>query len=422
MADIAPFRGIRFNPEHVKLGGVLAPPYDVITDEAREALYGRNLRNIVRIDYGARYDDDVPGVNDAYTRADGFLHTWLDLEILVREEAPSLYVSDHEFVHPSGEVVRRRGVFATVAARRWRDAPVRPHERTLAAPKEDRLALLRATAVQSSPVFALWRGGAIPELIDDTATGDALLGGRTDGELGSEKHRLWRVDDPSRVASLVDAMRSATLYVADGHHRYETAVAYAEERHLRDPRCLVYLASAGDPALVILPTHRLVRPGPTAFSLDDLWARLDDSWDVEPVADVLEADRVAAAMRVSDHAFVVAARDGAAVLHRPRHEHATPRERLDASVLETDVLRPAGVSADAIAAGALAYTRDLHALEVSVRSGAAMLGFGLQPTTVDEVLAVADAGESMPQKSTYFYPKVPTGMVLLPTWTDAQGD
>jgi len=423
MATVQPFNGARYNPEHVKLGGVLAPPYDVISDAKRDELYGRDLRNIVRIDYGERYPDDVEGTRDPYTRAASFLRSWRELGVLVRDDPPGFYVVDHLFPHPDGGERRRRGLLATVAATAWERSDLRPHERTLQGPKLDRLALLRATRTQTSPVFAMWRGGdGLDDILAGLASGSALLGGRIDGEFGSEKLLIWRVSDATEVAAMANSLRAATLYVADGHHRYETAAAYARERRNAEPdaprdaafeRCLVYLAAADDPAIAILPTHRLVRPGPgIAFSLDDLWARLDDAYDTEPADDAGSALAIAASLRATHHAFAVVAHDGAAVLRRLRHTAASPRERLDVAVLEREVLGPAGLSAEAIEGGALAYTRDPAGLEAAVRSGEAVLGFGVTPVTPEEVIAVADSGETMPQKSTYFYPKVPTGLVL----------
>jgi uncharacterized protein (DUF1015 family) len=424
VAHVRPFRGIRYNPELVRLGGVLAPPYDVIDDTQRDALYGRDLRNIVRVDYGVDQPGDVPGARDRYTRASGFLTSWLELGVLVREAEPAIYVSDHEFTHPDGAVLHRRGILTVTPAVPWERSDLRPHERTMRAPKEDRLSLLRATRVQTSPVFALWAGAAgAADLIARAAVDRALLGGRTDGELGSEKHLLWKVERET-AAAFVDALAPATLYVADGHHRYETAVGYAAERASSEPDapaeapfrwCLVYLSAADDPGLTILPTHRLVRPGPgIAYSLDDLWARLDDAWDEEAVGSVPAALARCAELRDGHHAFAAVAGDGVAVLRRPRHADASPREALDAVVLETEVLAPAGVRREAIAAGALAYTRDAAELARAVADGDAVLGFGMQPVRAAEVIAVADSGETLPQKSTYFYPKVPTGLVLHP--------
>ncbi len=424
MATVRPFAGTRYNPEHVKLGGVLAPPYDVISDERREELYGRDMRSIVRIDYGLRYPDDIDGVRDTYTRAELFLRSWLELGVLVRDDPPGFYVVDHLFHDPGGGERRRRGLLATVAAVPWEDSDLRPHERTLSGPKADRLALMRATHTQTSPVFAIWKHAkGFDEILARSATGSALLGGRIDGEVASEKLLLWRVSERTEVDAIIDALRGASLYIADGHHRYETAVAYAQERRAANPgapadspfgQCLVYLAAADDPGLTILPTHRLVRPGPgIAFSLDDLWARLDDAYETEPAADATSALAAAAALRATHHAFAVVAHDGAAVLRRPRTAVASPHDGLDVAVLEAEVLAPAGVSAAAIASGALAYTRDAAMLDAAVQSGEAVLAFGVTPVSTDEVIAVADANETMPQKSTYFYPKVPTGLVLL---------
>jgi uncharacterized protein (DUF1015 family) len=423
MATVEPFAGTRYNPEHVKLGGVLAPPYDVISDAQREELYGRDLRNIVRIDYGASYPADVDGVDDRYTRAASFLTSWLDLGILVRDDPASFYVVDHVFQHPDGTERTRRGLLATVAATPWESSDLRPHERTLRGPKADRLALVRATHAQTSPVFAVWTGAAgIAGTLDGVATGDALLGGRIDGEVASEKLLIWRVADAAHVSAIRDSFTTAALYVADGHHRYETAAAYAAERRAADTgapsgapfeRCLVYLTAADDPGITILPTHRLVRPGPgIAFSLDDLWARLDDAYETVPAADGRAALAAAAAMHATHNAFAVVAHDGAAVLRRPRRDGRSPRDRLDVAILETEVLGPAGVSPEMISSGALTYTRDPAGLDLAVSSGTAILAFGVSPVSAGEVIAVADAGETMPQKSTYFYPKVPTGLVL----------
>ena len=407
----------------MRLGGVLAPPYDVVDDAQRDTLYARDLRNVVRVDFGVEYADDVPGRNDRYTRAAHFLTSWLELGVLVREPAATMYVHDHEFQLFDGVQQHRRGILAVVPAEPWERRELLPHERTLRGPKADRLALLRTLRMQTSPVFAVWSGADLEPLFARLRERRPLLGGRTDGEFGSEKHLLWPAT-PEEAEAFTAALAPATLYVADGHHRYETAVAYHHERAASEPGappeapfrwCLVYLSDAADPALTILPTHRLVRPADgVAYSLDDLWARLDDIWDLEPAMDIDAAFIRATAMRGDRHAFAAAGADGAAVLHRPRQATASPRARLDVTVLETEVLAPAGLSADDIRTGALAYTRSVRDLTAAVARHEAVLGFGVQPASMAEVMAVADAGEVMPQKSTYFYPKVPTGLALHP--------
>ena len=423
MADVRPLRGIRFNPDVVHLGAVLAPPYDVIDDAQREDLYGRDLRNIVRIDFGQELPGDRPDASDRYTRAADHLQAWLSLGVLIQDTAPSFYVSEHRFVGPDGSTQARRGLIARVRATAWERSDLRPHEHTLRGPKEDRLALMRATATQTSAVFAVWQGAVGAEAaLAEVTTEPAVAGGRTDGEIGSEKHLLWVVDDPIRVQAIQRALAGARLYVADGHHRYETAAAYAAERATAGDGpdadsqfALVYLCDAADPGITLLPTHRLLLPRPgAAFSLDDLWMRLDDGWDVAPTDDLAAAGTAAAAQRESRHAFAVRARDGAAVLSRPRRQASSPREALDVVVLQDEVLGPAGADAAAIRDGALGYTRSLDEVDRAVAAGDAVLGFVVNPATTAEMIAVADAGEVMPQKSTYFYPKVPTGLVLSP--------
>jgi uncharacterized protein (DUF1015 family) len=430
MADVRPLRGIRFNPEVVRLGSVLAPPYDVISDEQRETLYGRDLRNIVRVDFGQDHPDDVPGTTDRYTRAAEHLEAWLALGVLVGDPRAAFYVTEHRFVTPGGADQVRRGLLARVRAAPWAESELRPHEHTLRGPREDRLALMRATATQTSPVFAVWQAaGDVSALLNEVAATPAAAGGRTAGEIGSEKQLLWVVDDDARVAAIRGALAPARLYIADGHHRYETAAAYAAERAAQGDApeaesqfALVYLCDAADPGVSLLPTHRLLLPRPgAAFSLDDLWMRLDDRWEVEGSDQLAAAAAAAAAMRPARHAFAVRARDGVAVLSRPRTGAVSPRAGLDVVVLQEEVLAPAGADQDAVREGALAYTRSVEEVDRAVDGGEAWLGFVTNPATTAEMVTVADAGEVMPQKSTYFYPKVPTGLILSPLTASADG-
>jgi uncharacterized protein (DUF1015 family) len=425
MADVTPLRGIRFDPAVVDIGDVLAPPYDVISAEEQNALYARDLRNIVRIDFGQVLEDDVAGGSDRYTRAAEHLESWLRLGILRREREPAFYVTTQEFLMPDGAPQIRRGLLARVRATPWASSDLRPHEHTLRGPKEDRLALMRATHTQSSPVFALWQGadGLLP-LLDEVTARSAHATARSEGELGPETHRLWVVDDPREVAAMSAALAPGRLYVADGHHRYETAAAYAAARRAAEPGapvdadfefCLVSMSDAADPGMALLPTHRLLLPRhDAAFSLDDLWMRLGDDWEMEPAADLDSAVATAACRRDTEHAFATLGPDGAAVLSRPRDPGASARAALDVVVLQDEILGPAGVDEDAIRSGALRYTREPSEVSRAVAAGEALLGFCVNPATTAEMIAVADAAEVMPQKSTYFYPKVPTGLVLSP--------
>lgn len=429
MAHLRPLRGIRYDTGHVDFGSVLAPPYDVISPAQQQDLYSRDLRNIVRIDFGAELPEDVAGTDDRYSRARGHLDSWLRLGILVREDTPALYVVDHEFLGADGARHVRRGILGRVPAKGWEESEVLPHERTMRGPKEDRLALMRATRTQSSAVWVLWdRAAGIAEALAAATARRPDAQGETPGELDVEQVRMWVVTDPEHLAAIDSALAPARLYIADGHHRFETAAAYATERRAAEPDApadadfamtLVYACAADDPVIEVWPTHRLVRPGATPGlpdTLDALAQRLGGDFTLERQPDLATATQAAneAAAR-GVHAFGVQARDGAALLTAPRVDTTSPQEALDVSVLAERVLhRGLGITPEHLTAGALFYTRDVAEAEQAVQGGEAALAFTVNPTSTAEIVAVSDAGEVMPQKSSYFYPKVPTGLLLSP--------
>jgi uncharacterized protein (DUF1015 family) len=427
LAQLRPLHGVRFDTSIVNLGSALAPPYDVISATQQEELYARDLRNIVRIDYGAELPGDVADKDDRYTRARGHLESWLRLGVLRRDGAPALYVTDHEFLGADGHRHVRRGIFGRVPARRWEESEVLPHERTLRGPKQDRLALMRATGMQTSAVWVMWdRAPGIAEALAAATGRSPDMEGESPGELDVERHRLWVVSDPQHLAQIDAALEPARLYIADGHHRFETAAAYAEERRAAEPDApeeadfamtLIYASAADDPVLEVWPTHRLVKPEVApALSVAALRQRLTGTdFIVAPRHDLATAADDARQSRATHHAFGVLAADGAALLTAPRSRTPSPRDSLDVAVLADRILHDAlGISADAIAGGALAYTRDVAEAERAVRSGEVALAFTTNASTTAEIIAVSDAAEVMPQKSTYFYPKVPTGLILSP--------
>ena len=429
MALVRPLRAIRYDTSVVAdLGGCLAPPYDVISDSLRERLYSRDLRNVVRVDYGVGYEDDVDGVNDRYTRAAAHLASWQELGVLVRDPRPAIYVHEHTFTTLDGRSLTRRGLFARVRALPWAQSDVLPHEHTLRGPKEDRLRLMRATGMQTSGVFLLWDvAPGVEAALDEAMTGSPAAEAETEGEVGLERHRLAVVDGEAEVTALVEALAGARLYMADGHHRFETAAAYAAERRAADPGAgpdadhqwtLAYMCAAGDPAMELLPTHRLVRPATgVPGTVADLVGRLGGAYMTEPMPDLASAAARSAEIGGGRGvvAVAVAAADGAAVLVRPRPLSASPRERLDVTVVERDLLLDAcGLDAERIGGGALAYARTVEAAAEAVASGAAALAIVVNPCSTQEMIDVSDAAEQMPQKSTYFYPKVPTGLVISP--------
>ncbi|HVA22412.1 MAG TPA: DUF1015 domain-containing protein [Candidatus Micrarchaeia archaeon] len=419
MAEVQPFRGLRYDPDVVDQGEVLAPPYDVIDAPLQDALYARAMQNVVRFELGRDYPDDVPLVRDRYTRARDHLAAWRRTGAVVLEDRPALYLHAHAFHPPTGGPLERVGVLAAVTPVAWEAGVVLRHEHTLSGPKQDRMRLLETTGVQGSPVFALWEDAeaAAKVLRRHLATTPPTAEAVTDGENGHERHRLWVLpaDGPGgdTARAVIRALADARLFIADGHHRYETGLAYAAAHPERPAPVLMYLAALDDPSHVVLATHRIVAGAPIEAPV--LQRALEaGGYRWEAADGPRQALRRMARLRGAAHAFGVVAPAGVSVVHRPRREAASPRARLDVTVLQEEVLTPhLGVDAAAVAAGGLAFSREAEEVVRAVRAGGG-LGFLLSPTTVDEVVAVARAGESMPQKSTYFVPKVPTGLVLLP--------
>ncbi len=413
MAEVSPFRGILYNPAIVQLETVLAPPYDVISPRLQLELYGRALQNVVRVELGRDFESDVPGVRDRYTRARDHIRVWREQAVLVEDAQPSVYVHRHGFRPPGGGGPRERlGCFVGVEPVPHERREVLRHELTLTAPREDRLRLLRATAVLSSPVFLLYEDSSevTSEMERVTSEGQPFAEAVVDGEYGTERHQLWRVSDPETVARVTGGLSRARLFIADGHHRYETALS------LRLHRFLALASPLDDPGNVILPTHRVVpdaNKGVVELT-ESLTAR---GWCSEAADGVGAAVQKVAGLREAAHAFAIVGSDGMTVASRPRQsgDGGSVRLALDVSVLENEILGPLlEIDAGDAEAARLLYTRDPEeALELALANRG--VSFLLNPPTVTEMAAVAVAGEAMPQKSTYFFPKVPAGLVFMST-------
>lgn len=419
MVEISAFRGIRYQPEVVELGSVLCPPYDVIDPELQAELYGRAMQNLVRIEWGRDYPDDVPGQRDRYERARGFLRGWLEQGVLTQDHEPSIYVHRHAFTTPEGSQGERLGCFLGIHPVPYESGQVLRHELTHAAPREDRLRLLRATGAQTSPVLLLHEGATevTSALAEVTGTLPASAEAVFEGEGGPERHRLWRVSDPSLVESVCAGLARTRLFIADGHHRYQTAL------DLGLPWVLALVSAIDDPGNVILPTHRVVTgAGTTAAALcAALKAR---GWRVVSFEDLPRLLDEMADLRERDHAFGLLAGEESILVSRPRElgDAAHPVRSLDVSVLESEILEPLlGVTEDSAAEARLVYTRDPQLALSRARQGAG-IGFLVNATQVSEVTAVALAGEAMPQKSTYFFPKVPAGLVMMRLEESGAGD
>ncbi|HEY2572267.1 MAG TPA: DUF1015 domain-containing protein [Solirubrobacteraceae bacterium] len=416
MADVQPLRPLHYDTAVAgPLKDVVAPPYDVIDASQRAELIARSPYNVVGV--------DLPqGEPDAYAAARELFDSWQLQGALVRDAEPALWAHTQDYSGPDGERRSRRGFFCRVRIEGYGPGRVRPHERTHPGPKEDRLRLTRATRANISPIFSLFSDpanaawGAL-----EPFTTQAPWGEVTDAE--ETVHRLWRVADPQAIAAVQAATREAELLIADGHHRYETMQAYADEvggdgEHRYILMCLVALE---DPGLTVFPTHRLVN------RLDDdrraaLAQALERDFEIsevpiEQVAPppgsgplqlgyVTAQDERAHRLTLKDQAIADAALSG----------HSEAYRQLDTGVLETLLLKGAlGLSDDDISHfNGLFYARDTAEAIAKVRSGEYDAAFLMRPTPVSQVRDVAADGENMPPKSTYFFPKLLTGLLFNP--------
>jgi len=427
VADIAPLRAACYSAEAGPLNTLVAPPYDVISPEEQERLYDLSPYNVVRlILHPERPSDDEE--RNRYTRAAQHLREWLNLGVLRRDPTPALYVYEQEFEW-ARRPMHRRGVLCIVRLEELGQGSVFPHENTLAGPKADRLKLMTACRGCLSPVFALYPDedqsatAALQEVADNATRAEEKT--RVVHDL-SRLSRLIAVTDPQAIARLQGLIAPRPLFIADGHHRYETALAYREQCTREHGAAgaadyvLMMCVSMADPGLLILPTHRVVR-GVEGLSPERLEADAAECFEVEKisVADVpLEPegmgrhrlvvyfgrDRTCLSLRLRDPSKAL--RPGS-TMSRTWHE-------LDVNILHEfvfgDIL---GLDVDALAQGPdIAYAHDTREAMRLVDEDSWAAAFLMEPTQLHELERVASAGERMPPKSTYFYPKLLSGLAL----------
>ena len=392
VADIAPFRALRYADSDEPLGNRLCPPYDVISDEERDQLYGLSPHNFVRIEF-------PKPEGEPYAAAAADLAAWRLRGVLKQDGAAAVYVHDHEFAIGKARV-RRRGFYCALRLHQPDEGIVMPHELTFPKAKEDRLALLRATRTNTSTIFGLFADtrGEVAGAISRRLEGAKPIAEAT---VGDQTHRLWAIGDRMAIGAIRDALAQRRVYIADGHHRYETALTYLAERGANVPDdspirfVLAYLCATDDPGLRIYATHRIVHGN----------GALDRAIDRHFVRSPIDA------RALGDNS------PGIVVAHQGRFEQLDLRADADLAAL-----RPAWrelpvaqaeelILREAREAGAqISYEHDQRAaLEAAERGDTAVLLRAVDPDTLRRV---ADAGERLPQKTTYFYPKVPAGLVI----------
>jgi uncharacterized protein (DUF1015 family) len=422
MADVQPFRALHYDLGVVgSLQSVIAPPYDVIDPEQRRSLAARSEHNVVAVDLP---EDPLGG--DPYEEAARLLDLWKRQGAIVRDERPAMWALQQDYTGPDGSRRTRRGIFARVRVEDYGPGRIRPHERTHPGPREDRLRLTRATKANMSPIFSLYDDpsgaawGALHPHLGGEPWGEAT---DADGTL----NRLWKIDDGAAVARVTMALADVELLIADGHHRYETARVYADEvggegDHRYVLMCLVALQ---DPGLTIFPTHRLLSDVKDPATQERLGAFLQEHFDVAEIdlADLTPPDEPDPARPIEfgylDSHFKKAFRltlTDQALADAALADYPEPYRRLDTAVLEALILKGVlGMTEDSIAhLEGLGYSRTDDEARELVLSGAYDCAFFLRSSPVKQVQEIAAAGVNMPPKSTFFYPKVPTGLMFSP--------
>lgn len=430
MAEIRPFRGVRYNQGLVKdLAEVICPPYDIITPQLQQALYHRSAYNFVQIEFGRESPQDTP-TDNRYTRSAATLGQWLGQGILATDKEAAVYLHDHYFSH-GGRKYKRRGMIAAVRLEEWDRMVVRPHEGTLVEHKSDRLSLLWALQANTSPILVLFddRGGEVSSLLAKEEQKKPVI-----SLTGQEGHKLWAITEPKAIEKLSARLARQPLYIADGHHRYESALTYQRERHACSPSSgdeafnfvMMTLVAFSDPGLLILPPHRLLR-GLSRATLNKLAADLRSFFEVEElplnklgvweqVDDLLGGEKDGIRLVVfgasEGSLLLLRLRDPAAASRLMPYFHSERYKKLNVSVLDHVILEKLLGVGGGREEASLGYTYSREDAVNRVVEREYQLAFLLSPLKPEAVKAIADAGDRMPRKSTYFYPKTPAGLVL----------
>ena len=438
MALVRPFKAVRYNPDKIEdMRRVVSPPYDIVSPEEQKALYDAHPYNIIRIELNRRREDDTAEDN-VYTRAARHFRDWLSQGVLRQDPRPAFYLSETTYTDAEGNTRVRRGFFTLLKVEDFEAGVVLPHERTFTGHKEDRFRLTVATGANVSPIFALY-----PD--DDNQVMEALTRARQRAALNDFvdpmglHQRLYLVDDPRARAEVERLMADKVIFIADGHHRYETAINYRNHMRRLHPDAgpeapfewvMVYLCSMSDPGLTIFPCHRLL-PRLDLFNARDFLSHARPYFDYQeiPIEGDLDHARKELKQRLSEagrrgrcfglvsaesNSFYVLTLKNGSVRDHDWTSLEGPLRDLDVEMLTTVVLEKIlGLDnqwRDQV--HTIQYVSDMNQVIDQVRTGRARVGFLLNPTRVEQVKSVAEAGLIMPRKSTYFYPKVLTGLTI----------
>ncbi len=409
MAEIRPFAGVLYDPAIVNMADVVAPPYDVVSENERERLYNRNPYNILHVDFGKEFSHDNDSFNK-YTRARDLLRSWLSSGILKPVDKPAFYFYKLDYIH-DGKAKTLRGFIGLVKIEEFGKGNVHPHEATHSKPKTDRLMLTRTCGGNISPIFALYKSPekGINRIFHELQRVVPFIH-FTDYD--GITHTLWIVSDKKEIESIKKELSDKAIFIADGHHRYETALEYKKEASLKYPHqngtypsdyVMMFLANMADEGLTILPTHRIVKDIPS-----DWEKKLKDYFDIS-VLRIRNVSDIVKKIHGKVHTlglYIMGRAFSLRYLGKDLSDLHPALRYLDVSILHNLIFdRLFGVK-DVI------YEMDPQRVIQLVDSGEYRAGFFLNPTKAEEVEVVALSSLRMPPKSTYFYPKLKTGLVL----------
>jgi len=432
VAEIQPFCGVHYNESHIKdWSEVICPPYDIISSREQQELYLKSEYNYIRIESGRELPQDTP-TDNKYTRSAEIFHKWLEEGIFRTDDTPSLYLHDHYFARHNRQY-KRRNLIARVRLEEWDKMIIRPHEGTLTEARGDRLSLLFAMKANTSPILAMYEdnGIQITSLLSNQARQQALFKAEMDN---GERHDMWVIDDTAVIKKIQDILANRPLYIADGHHRYESALAYRQEQQVYsgtdsgNEACnyvMMSLVEFSDPGLMILAPHRLVRGIPksnveglygklkTFFSIEEIdlkhpeiWARIDDTLSHTSVPKIVLYGTS------QESLFILSLNNREEVSKMMPYFHSNIYKNLDVSIVDHVILENLLALSSEKEKESLAFSYDMHDAVEKVRTQEYQLALLLSPVKPEMIKAISDAGDKMPRKSTYFYPKSPSGLVI----------
>jgi uncharacterized protein (DUF1015 family) len=431
MVEIAPFRGMVYNNKKIKkLDDVMSPPYDIISEDMQNELYDKNGYNFVKLILGKISQDDTD-TNNRYTRAKQLFDAWQKQEILIPSNAPAIY--PYKVDYTVNKTKKQMNGFFVILKLDPEYKSVKAHEKTLAKPKADRLNLMRACYANLEPIQLMYmdQNDSIRKTMDAALDMPLIKVKGYDGFT----HQLWRLDDPKTVKTIVDELKKKILFIADGHHRYQTSINYAQEKKEQTGNkdqnapfnyIMVVLCNMFDPGLSILPTHRLIKM--SKVKSDDLIRKLEKYFTVEKkLIEDKRKDYQKTGKKIMDdiateknHTFALYAKDVYYILTlKDEHimdalatDHSKTWRTLDVSILHKLILEQfLGINEKNLE-DHVKYTRvDAEAIQF-VDDEKYDFSFFINATKIDQLKIIADASEHMPQKSTYFLPKMLSGLVM----------